>query len=37
MLDVFQTLNTDDVDEYKLKALVQQFNLSGSMLAERSL
>jgi len=33
LADVFLTVSTSNVDQYKLKGLVQYFNLSGSLLA----
>ena len=37
IVDVFQTAAIDAEEDYKLKYLAEQFNLSGSMLVERSL
>jgi len=31
--DVFQTINPEHVDSYKLKELVVQFNLTGNLLS----
>ena len=33
MSDVFQTINSENVDAYKLKELVGQFNLAGNLLS----